>query len=476
MTNRTLRFLRLTLTSVALAFLTLGTVSAQISPLPEQLLDPEIVKQMDADELLGYIDRAKVAIQSLSDGNRELERRIEAMERELAQPPATIDGLTEKQAQERIGELSSHRAGQLRELALRTQGFTPLIERLNHAAKQDLERLAGVELPADMVAKAYGTLSKQPPVHFNCEEERSSITRVVCRNDDLAALDRRLAEVTRDAHQKASSIDRAFLERAHAEFISSLSSCAGSVASIITEPKRVETARVCAAQRYRARIESLGGSAAVETADSTSSKRIKIGETWYSDSTVNLRAGPSTRTQVLDKISPCTSIYVISQIDGTPWYEVRVDGREGFMHEVTLAKTKPSSCEIASAPSTGSGSSSNSSTDMLEGRVTRVLTVSRVRIEGKLVNIAHVVDRGDPEQVANMRRFLDLFGQRLRCKPVPRTDGWVCAGQTQQGEIVDIGKAAIFNGAACPGPDAPSDYREAYKKSRARGNQLVCQQ
>jgi endonuclease YncB( thermonuclease family) len=94
----------------------------------------------------------------------------------------------------------------------------------------------------------------------------------------------------------------------------------------------------------------------------------------------------------------------------------------------------------------------------LSGTVDQVIDTATLKIQGETIELAGVSGLGSPysDQLA---KFIEEQGSQIRCEPVD--ERYVCFVRN-----VDLGLAALTNGAARPAADATPQYRQASDEAR----------
>jgi endonuclease YncB( thermonuclease family) len=94
----------------------------------------------------------------------------------------------------------------------------------------------------------------------------------------------------------------------------------------------------------------------------------------------------------------------------------------------------------------------------LSGTVDQVIDTATLKIQGETIELAGVKGLGSPysDQLA---KFIEEQGSQIRCEPVD--ERYVCFVRN-----VDLGLAALTNGAARPAADATPQYRQASDEAR----------
>lgn len=68
-------------------------------------------------------------------------------------------------------------------------------------------------------------------------------------------------------------------------------------------------------------------------------KLSRINETFIAKTTSNVRAGPSTRHSITDRLHRRESVYVVGKVPRRNWYMVRAHGRQGFVYAPLLTQS-----------------------------------------------------------------------------------------------------------------------------------------
>jgi endonuclease YncB( thermonuclease family) len=94
----------------------------------------------------------------------------------------------------------------------------------------------------------------------------------------------------------------------------------------------------------------------------------------------------------------------------------------------------------------------------LSGTVEQVIDTATLLVQGETVELAGIKGLGSPYR-DQLAKFIEEQGSQIRCEPI---DGrYVCFVKN-----VDLGLAALTNGAARPDTDATPQYRQAADEAR----------
>ena len=94
----------------------------------------------------------------------------------------------------------------------------------------------------------------------------------------------------------------------------------------------------------------------------------------------------------------------------------------------------------------------------LSGTVEQVIDTATLQIQGETIELAGIKGLGSPYR-DQLAKFIEEQGSQIRCEPI---DGrYVCFVKN-----VDLGLAALTNGAARPDTDATPQYQQAADEAR----------
>lgn len=95
---------------------------------------------------------------------------------------------------------------------------------------------------------------------------------------------------------------------------------------------------------------------------------------------------------------------------------------------------------------------------VLTGTVDQVIDTGTLKIQGETVELAGIKGLGSPYR-DQLAKFIQEQGSQIRCEPI--SERYVCFVSN-----VDLGLAALTNGAARPAADATPQYRQAADEAR----------
>jgi endonuclease YncB( thermonuclease family) len=95
---------------------------------------------------------------------------------------------------------------------------------------------------------------------------------------------------------------------------------------------------------------------------------------------------------------------------------------------------------------------------VLSGTVEQVIDTATLQIEGETIELAGIKGLGSPYR-DQLAKFIEEQGSQIRCEPID--ERYVCFVKN-----VDLGLAALTNGATRPDADATSQYRQAADEAR----------
>ena len=95
---------------------------------------------------------------------------------------------------------------------------------------------------------------------------------------------------------------------------------------------------------------------------------------------------------------------------------------------------------------------------VLTGTVDQVIDTGTLKIQGETIELAGIKGLGSPYR-DQLAKFIEEQGSQIRCEPI--SERYVCFVSN-----VDLGLAALTNGAARPAADATPQYRQAADEAR----------
>ena len=95
---------------------------------------------------------------------------------------------------------------------------------------------------------------------------------------------------------------------------------------------------------------------------------------------------------------------------------------------------------------------------VLTGTVDQVIDTGTLKIQGETIELAGIKGLGSPYR-DQLAKFIQEQGSQIRCEPI--SERYVCFVSN-----VDLGLAALTNGAARPAADATPQYRQAADEAR----------
>mgnify|MGYP000527662461 CR=1 FL=1 len=94
----------------------------------------------------------------------------------------------------------------------------------------------------------------------------------------------------------------------------------------------------------------------------------------------------------------------------------------------------------------------------VSGTVEQVIDTATLQIQGETIELAGIKGLGSPYR-DQLAKFIEEQGSQIRCEPID--ERYVCFVKN-----VDLGLAALTNGAARPGADATPQYQQAADEAR----------
>ena len=191
-----------------------------------------------------------------------------------------------------------------------------------------------------------------------------------------------------------------------------------------------------------------------------------INEDWWATKTVNVRAGPTTKTGKVGLIRKGARVEVKGKVIDQPWYEIRLeDGTAGYVFAKLIAKTPP-----AAAKSPGSASSSEASRlAAISTAAGRALAEPARELLRACEEAAGEFYRSDCAQVAN--RFSTTGNPTTGLPPINKLEGGdiVIAGPWN-GKVVLRKKFNVFTHLTAPGdPQAELSAEEMTFSTAVKG-------
>jgi hypothetical protein len=95
---------------------------------------------------------------------------------------------------------------------------------------------------------------------------------------------------------------------------------------------------------------------------------------------------------------------------------------------------------------------------VLTGTVDQVIDTGTLKVQGETIELAGIKGLGSPYR-DQLAKFIEEQGSQIRCEPI--SERYVCFVSN-----VDLGLAALTNGAARPAADATPQYRQAADEAR----------
>jgi endonuclease YncB( thermonuclease family) len=95
--------------------------------------------------------------------------------------------------------------------------------------------------------------------------------------------------------------------------------------------------------------------------------------------------------------------------------------------------------------------------------VAEVVDTGALLVDGRRVTLAGVTGVGGAYP-AQLQALINAQGRAVRCEPQDaQPEAYVC----KLPDGLDVARAALFNGAASPSPDASADYRQQSEAAKA---------
>lgn len=164
---------------------------------------------------------------------------------------------------------------------------------------------------------------------------------------------------------------------------------------------------------------------------------------WYTQKDANIRTAPSTKGVRMGTLAGGQPIYVVGVVAGGGWMAVNFSGQRGYVASFLVAPYKPAEARLKT----------------ISGKVV-VLDTANLIVNGKAIALYGI--QGINGALADgMEKFINSQGARANCVPKGKRK-YIC--KTPSG--VDIGEAAILNGAARTTFDAPKKYKLGEDKAR----------
>lgn len=129
------------------------------------------------------------------------------------------------------------------------------------------------------------------------------------------------------------------------------------------------------------------------------------------------------------------------------------------MPEIDIGEpTPPPGVEAAAASDQMPLPPPESQPKVLSGTVEQVIDTATLQIRGETIELAGIKGLGSPYR-DQLAKFIEEQGSQIRCEPIDAR--YVCFVKN-----VDLGLAALTNGAARPDDDATPQYRQAADEAR----------
>jgi endonuclease YncB( thermonuclease family) len=129
------------------------------------------------------------------------------------------------------------------------------------------------------------------------------------------------------------------------------------------------------------------------------------------------------------------------------------------MPEIDIGEPTPQpDVEAAAAPDQMPLPPSELQPKVLSGTVEQVIDTGTLQIRGETIELAGIKGLGSPYR-DQLAKFIEEQGSQIRCEPIDAR--YVCFVKN-----VDLGLAALTNGAARPDADATPQYRQAADEAR----------
>ena len=129
------------------------------------------------------------------------------------------------------------------------------------------------------------------------------------------------------------------------------------------------------------------------------------------------------------------------------------------MPEIDIGEPEPNAePETATAPEPMPLPSPELQPTVLSGTVEQVIDTATLQIQGETIELAGIKGLGTPYR-DQLAKFIEEQGSQIRCEPID--ERYVCFVKN-----VDLGLAALTNGAARPDADATPQYQQAADEAR----------
>ena len=129
------------------------------------------------------------------------------------------------------------------------------------------------------------------------------------------------------------------------------------------------------------------------------------------------------------------------------------------MPEIDIGEpAPPPDAEAAAAPEPMPLPPPESQPAALSGTVEQVIDTATLQIQGETIELAGIKGLGSPYR-DQLAKFIEEQGSQIRCEPIDAR--YVCFVKN-----VDLGLAALTNGAARPDTDATPQYQQAADEAR----------
>lgn len=192
-----------------------------------------------------------------------------------------------------------------------------------------------------------------------------------------------------------------------------------------------------------------------------------INRPYTAEHDVTVVGAPSDNAETIGRLREGVQAFVVGVVAGGNWLQLRMpDGTttgyaraadfpaalgQAASPQTTAAQPPPPAPPAASPPAPAEAAGAPAAEDVITGHPT-VIDTATLAIDGRLVSLDGVAGL-DGQAAAELQSFIDASGNSVTCHP-QGDDRHVCLLPNN----TDVAMAALINGAALLGPDAPDSY------------------
>lgn len=432
---------------------TLGSMAVLAMLLMPALAKDDTTRRQEASELIGLAEQGRAAIAALENALTRLRQRISELESELSREPAAGGAPTRDAAIGAIEQLRAQANALADEIRQSGPALADVLSQARDAAAETLATFAKVEPNREAITRMLGSAAS-PRHSAACDLSTVTASQfVVCRTQALADQDRQLSSLVDLAKRTGSAVQQRTSDQEQRDFYARLPSCAYDFGAI-SSAEGIRSARDCIARRYAARLSFVERDlpeAAVK-ADVR-----ETGNTKFVTTRSNVRSQPSTSGAVLGRLEACAEVRIVSSAANGEWAGIASFTGTAYIATFLLADSSPSECLRA-----------------VRGVVQQVVDPGTIVVADREVRLFGIVPSKDDRSRRGMAEILALYGNQVSCRH-SQQGRFICETPRWNGlESLDVAFIAVFNGGACPGPNALPEYRNARQTAVERGATLQC--